>query len=165
MRIYHPSSSTFTTFDKTLGKQLTPATIAQHGFALFFSALDAWPRRRARVLRLVREKVREVAVELSKVQSRVRMYSSSLLLVYEGDVGGSGGEVDVDLEDDSTDMNGSSSVTVKLIDFAHSYVLGEDETVAEDREPMSLPAADGVLTGLHHLLAILDQLLLDQTQQ
>ncbi|KAG0264613.1 hypothetical protein BG011_006459 [Mortierella polycephala] len=143
-QVYDSAKDDFTKYSKDYGKSLTENTILD-GFRAFFSA-QLGPER----MRLVIERfVNDLADFLSTIQTQeVRMRSSSLLMMYEGDVEAfdeglvmeqekinaavtrakahleKDGEKTDDEDDDDDDYDDdevSQKVTdMRLIDFAHS---------------------------------------------
>ncbi|KAK9471724.1 uncharacterized protein V1510DRAFT_419440 [Dipodascopsis tothii] len=139
-------------FDKTFGRGFTAETVAD-GFRAFFPAALG-PARTARLVEMFAGGLAHVQQVLEA--SEVRMYSASVLFVYEGDVGRfdeieaaaeAGAAAEPDPPSDSDDEPGEPELcTLKLIDFAHSHwVPGEGPDT-------------NVLGGLASLAAIFDRL-------
>ena len=96
----------FIHYDKSFGKALTPETIMD-GFLKYipshFSSV-----MRMEILSAIQAQVRKILDDLQQWQLSLMLYSSSLLIVYEGSLNAVG-------------FGGDFKVRVKLIDFAHSY--------------------------------------------
>jgi len=107
MRVYHSSSDEWLKRDKAWGKKLTDTTILD-ALKQYFSDGQ---KIRTEVVNKFLNKLAEIKAWFDK-QSLLRIYSSSLLFVYDG----SGKNPDV---------------TIKMIDFAHVFDIkdhGKDES-------------------------------------
>jgi inositol-polyphosphate multikinase len=149
----------FLVYNKLYGRQFSAEDVV-HGFKKYLHVPSAGiGKKQARLLtELFLAEVREMQVALKAHESR--MYSSSILLVYEGDVAAFKEAHEFlknplskkeDGDDDEEDYGDEDSVpnlyAVKLIDFAHASFtpgLGPDENV---------------LQGVRNTIKILEQLL------
>jgi len=126
--VYEPESKTYRHHDKYYGRQLTKDSI-QPAVAEFFNNGTTF---RMDILHQFIVKLKEL---LNAVQEEhnCRFYSSSLLLIYEGD------------HDENDKL--TPSVDVKIIDFAHtfSYVPGEVQD-------------DGYIFGLSNFIRMMEQI-------
>ncbi|EMR11282.1 hypothetical protein PNEG_00310 [Pneumocystis murina B123] len=150
MRIWNVNEATYQSYSKEWGKSLTASTISE-GLNKFLSAVEAKEQR----LRIVSEWINsltQIQEVLSKVE--VRMYSSSLLFIYEGDpevlmqrikqldvAKQNIEELDIETQssNNSTDsINSEKNCNIphisvcRLIDFAHAHWVvgqGSDENV------------------------------------
>ncbi|KAA8496223.1 Inositol hexakisphosphate kinase 3 [Porphyridium purpureum] len=130
MQVYNAASGTFLFYDKYRGRSLKPEDLMNE-FSRFFSNGQCV---RYDAIRVVVERLRILFEKMQK-QTLFRFYSSSVLIVYEGDL-------------DAVAKNDHLPVAdVKMIDFAHTQ-HNDDRKVDE-----------GYLFGLHNLIQILIQLL------
>jgi 1D-myo-inositol-tetrakisphosphate 5-kinase/inositol-polyphosphate multikinase len=126
MQVWNPLEGEHTVYPKTYGKSLTTSTLPD-GFASFFSSLTNPTHKRLIVQRLIAD-TEAIHAMISSHESR--MYSASILFVYEGDAEalemGIQAEAreevikdDEDEDDDDETIPQYISKT-KLIDFAHA---------------------------------------------
>ena len=120
-----------TVYPKTYGRQLTTETLAE-GFENFFASLSDPTHKRLIVQRLIAD---TEAIHAMLEQHESRMYSASILFVYEGDtealdvaIQAEAREEVVDEEDEADEDEETVPQYItktKLIDFAHaSFVKG-----------------------------------------
>jgi len=131
-------------YDRLYGRSLTPDTIVD-GLAEFFSAQLAPEQKRIVVRRFI-DDVDQIRLALEDVESR--MYSASLLFVYEGDSQALSEALDTEAsanpvtieeeqdeesdEEEDEEAVPKRATELKMIDFAHaSWVSGQgrDENV------------------------------------
>lgn len=144
MQLWSVHDKTYKKYSKDWGKSLTETTV-RDGLNLFFSSIELVEQRCS--------VISEWIDSLSQIQDvmqtiEIRLYSSSLLFVYESDPDalarriGKGAENKGDIgndncccssSDDSTDEHASSAASVcRFIDFAHAHWVagqGPDENV------------------------------------
>nr|POE72070.1 inositol polyphosphate multikinase [Quercus suber] len=141
-------------YDKFYGRQFTAETIAE-GFETFFKPIKAnlTSREAATLLQAIQDEITKARNVLERVESR--MYSASVLIVYEGDAVALKGlaeeskaitddvrtvmsteVVQTEEEENDDDLEEEEAVPfkVKMIDFAHAKWtprLGTDENVTK----------------------------------
>lgn len=150
MRIWNVNEETYHSYSKEWGKSLTVSTISE-GLNKFLSAVEA-KELRSRVVSEWINSLTQIQEVLNKVE--VRMYSSSLLFIYEGDpevlmqrikqsdlAKQNVEELDIESQfsnssTDSMDSEKKSNIphisVCRLIDFAHAHWVagqGSDENV------------------------------------
>src|SRR5271167_1856944 len=81
MKVWNPSTEEHTVYPKTYGKTLTTSSLPD-GFSNFFASLTNPTHKRLIVQRLIAD-TEAIHSMLSSHESR--MYSASILFVYEGD--------------------------------------------------------------------------------
>ena len=128
-QVYQPASSDYVCRDKYFGRQVTV-----NGFPAALAAyfVDGAADRTLFVAPLV-ARLQAILGELERCE-RVRLYSSSLLFVYEGD----------------PSVTDASRCDVRLIDFAHSTM----DATADDDDCADGPD-QGYLMGLRNLIRFL----------
>ncbi|KAL9089730.1 MAG: hypothetical protein Q9159_002377 [Coniocarpon cinnabarinum] len=179
MRVWQPeghgkspkSPGAYKNFDKVYGRTFTADTI-RRGFEDFFFEGPSHKRKlsalRRGILTLCEAEVQEIEQQLEKLETRI--YSASILFVYEGDNGaldcafsafeelqrkedaaeeavGTDAEGEEELEEEEEDM--PKLHAVKLIDFAHAHW-----TPGEGRD-------ENMLKGVRSVRRILGQMLKD----
>jgi len=106
MKVFQVNSNSYVSFDKPWGKKVTPQTM-KDSLAKFF---QNGKENRFELISAFIEKLLKIQ-EWVNSQKEVRVYSSSLLFLYDGDVS-------------------NSKVDIKMIDFAHVHDIkdgGKDE--------------------------------------
>ena len=145
MRVYHPERKTYDSRDRQWGRALRRKD-ASKVFETFF-----WNGISYQV-----EAAEDVMVELQRVkdwmtkQTTHKFFSSSLLIVYEGDIGPLSPNVQRQLEEESETDEAQNDVIVKMIDFPH---VVPSETKEPDRnylDGLELLMADLKLFILKH---------------
>jgi len=127
--VFQPASTTYRQFDKYSGRQLTTETI-QASVSQFFSNGNCF---RDKALSALILKLKDLYRAVESEQKNYRFYSTSLLLIYEGDL-------------NSKDID-TSRIDVRMIDFAHTF--GFEEGVEQD---------DGYLFGLKNFIQLLENI-------
>ncbi|KAJ3051279.1 inositol hexakisphosphate kinase 3 [Rhizophlyctis rosea] len=134
MKVWDPQTKGYLTRDKKYGRMLLPQTLP-----LAFKTFLSVPSTQTFIHPTIIHSVRSQLVDLYDTikSENIRLYTSSLLIIYEGDVG-----------EEAEKKGTKGRAEVKLIDFAHSSFgaaeLGTDE---------------GALFGLGTLISILDGIL------
>lgn len=103
MRIYDPSSNNYTQYDRIFGRSLEPEELCDKGLRLFLTQNGEIRRDALKEIILQVKHIKDFFVR----QRKLSFYSSSLLVVYEGN-SLSEGKV-------------SNVASVKMIDFAHVF--------------------------------------------
>jgi len=185
MKVYRPGVG-YESRDRFFGRGLTASTMEAavrnflfDGKGLRYDVIPLLAHKLRALIDILEEKVEEVYEEGGdeEINNRpfpFRLYSSSLLIVYEGDVGGSsvgksknGGDISDELYDHSKSFSrshqyprprssgkleargtGGPLVEVKMIDFAHAISKGDEEGIEED----------GYLFGLRNLLSLVTRI-------
>ncbi|EMC91948.1 hypothetical protein BAUCODRAFT_78824 [Baudoinia panamericana UAMH 10762] len=131
------NGKTMDVYNKFYGRQFTAENV-KDGFSTFFSGLQAGLGRddAAELLETIEAEIAKVRHALERLESR--MFSASLLIVYEGDSGAletkapTLGEVKQSEEDEEDEEEPPIAFQVKMIDFAHAAWTpgeGKDENV------------------------------------
>jgi inositol-hexakisphosphate kinase len=128
MKVYDVVRSAYTERNKDEGKKITKDTIVPHLAAFFHDGRGV----RAAALRGIKRKLAELRTALRE-EGAFRMYSTSLLLLYEG----------AEPESDEADVR----CDVRMIDFAHVYPHIE-----------GTESDDGYMWGLENLINLLEQI-------
>ncbi|KAJ3044598.1 inositol hexakisphosphate kinase 3 [Rhizophlyctis rosea] len=134
MKIYNPETDSYTTHDRTYGRSLTPQTLPT-GIREFF--LRSSSQTTSTSLQLVPLSVlRTIHTSINKLiqtikDENVRLYTSSLLIIYEGN---------------ATDYS-CQKAEIRLIDFAHAHF--------ED----GIGCDDGAVFGLENLRGMVEDLI------
>ncbi|CAD5122004.1 DgyrCDS10457 [Dimorphilus gyrociliatus] len=106
MQIYKPEENSFQFKDRFFGLSLEPEDVTENGLKLFFTQKSSLRRD---VLQLVLSKLGRIN-EFFHIQREFAFYSSSLLIIYEGDESQSPVE---------------SLADVRMIDFTHVFETNE----------------------------------------
>ncbi|XP_063933685.1 inositol polyphosphate multikinase-like [Zophobas morio] len=135
MKIFNPKTETYDSYERTFGYLLTIEKFFD-AFKLFFSSglfESGSLQAKVKLMETLIEKLRSVQA-FFKRQHLYRFYSSSILIIYEGDACSESAE----------------KVEVRLIDFSHVCAIQEKDGIDE-----------GYLYGLNKLLSILFNVVLD----
>jgi len=124
--VYQPSHESYRHTDKYFGRKLTSNTI-ESNISEFFN--NGYSFRKDALDKIIL-KLRELYRVMDKEQNHYRFYSTSLLLIYEGDLLAKEKEVDI-----------------RMIDFAHTFGLEEGEE--QD---------DGYLFGLKNFIQLMENI-------
>jgi hypothetical protein len=127
MRVYQPSTGDYVYFDKWYGRSITEDT-ALLAVRNFFVCGEV---NRVDVIPAILKKL-ELFLHWFRTQTSLRLFATSLLIVYEGDPANKGVPIDI-----------------RLVDFAHTY-----ETVAAEGE-----TDDNTLFGLENFTQCLSVIL------
>jgi hypothetical protein len=127
MKVFDHAKGAYAERNKDEGKKVTKETIVPHLASFFHNGREV----RLDALRAVKRKLAQLRTALQQ-DGAFRLYSTSLLLVYEGG------------ESDGTD---DVRCDVRMIDFAHVYPL--DEGADND---------DGYTWGLDNLIDLMEQI-------
>ncbi len=126
-------------WDKDEGKRVTKDSILDH-FKRFFHNGD---RLRTDVARKLLGKVQALLALVEKMP-KYRMYSTSLLLIYEG--WPQQNEEKNEEEEEEVNREDGIKADIKLIDFAHTFDLSPDTS-----------SDDGYVWALQNLIRLLEQ--------
>lgn len=127
MRVFDVAAQTHVAADKPWGKSLTADTF-QHGLARFFVHA---PNGAAVIARFI-ERIDDLLAHMSS-QTTFRFYSSSLLLVYEGDPA----------------VADAKDVTLAMIDMAHVFPYRADDGIGDNGYADALRRLRTFLANLH----------------
>lgn len=135
MQLWDPTTKTFKHLHKYDARGLSSVLLEQSLRQFFWNSITGI---RKDVILPILAKTRELLTLLSSPHTKYRFYSTSLLLVYEGDI---------------ESPNTLSKIDVRMIDFAHTFPKGdkEDDT--------------GYVIGLRNLIAMLERMLSESDQQ
>jgi inositol-polyphosphate multikinase len=125
--VWDPDKEDHIAFPKTYGRTLTTETLPD-GFSTYFSSLKNPTHRRLIIQRMIAD---VEAIQAMLLRHESRMYSSSLLFVYEGDAEALEDgiqeeareeviEEDMEDEDEENERIPQFISKIKLIDFAHA---------------------------------------------
>lgn len=129
MRVFDPTAQQHVVFGKPWGKRLTADTF-QSGLMNFFTPAQ---RHTPLLVKLFVERVEELLSHMLS-QTAYRFYSSSLLLVYEGD----------------PDLAAAQPrITLSMIDMAHVYPWRDDH-VGDNGYAAALQHLRHALVSIHH---------------
>lgn len=120
MKVYDPSKSDYTVYDRFFGKSLTADNL-HVGFSHYLKPAAS---RSPAYLRLVTRVFLDRLVELHSVMLRkeFRMYASSVLFVFEGDPSPEQAAAAAENDWDPSRAGPAQTMALlKMIDFAHSY--------------------------------------------
>lgn len=138
MQVYHPESGRYMCQDKYMGRTLTSSTIS-NALRTYFDVNNgspAWASTRTQwIVASILNHIRELRSVIESLNGK-RFWSSSLLVMYDGDI-------NVD----------KPKVDVKMIDFAH--------TVHYTNGPESETPDEGYIFGLNNLEKVLDSILVE----
>uniref|UniRef100_A0A3Q2VDZ9 Kinase n=1 Tax=Haplochromis burtoni TaxID=8153 RepID=A0A3Q2VDZ9_HAPBU len=135
MQVYQSDTDQLMFMNKYHGRKLTLAGFKEALFQFFHSGR----RLRHELLSPVLSRLREMQAALEACES-YRFYSSSLLIIYDGD-------------DEDEEVQADSVVDVRMIDFAHTTCrhYREDSVVHEGQD-------SGYIFGLQNLITIISEL-------
>lgn len=154
LKVYDVTTQTYRSYDKSFGRSATPVTVKDMVLSIFYNGhcyrLDA-------IISILNQL--KSLHEYMSHQTEFKFYSSSLLLVYEGDTSTSlysSSPLDTDLQIRSHQQQSSSSRSTicKMIDFAHTL-----ETSENDSDPLD----KGYLKGLDTLIKIFEDYIITAT--
>lgn len=130
MQVYNPKSGKYLCQDKYHGRSLTPKTISE-ALRQYFELNSGNPlvssRSRDIIFGFV-ERIQKLQQVVTN-QKGMRFYSSSLLLMYDGDP-----------------SNDSPNIDIRMIDFAHTTFSSKNSPLTENERP-----DEGYLFGLKNL--------------
>lgn len=129
MRVFDPATQQHVVYGKPWGKRLTADTF-QSGLQSFFT--PAQPHTPL-LIKLFVERVEELLSHML-TQTTYRFYSSSLLLVYDGD---------------PEQAAANPRITLAMIDMAHVYAW-RDDAVADNGYVAALQHLRNALVNIHH---------------
>ncbi len=129
-KVYQPHDGVYRQFDKYQGRKVTVENILDSIMEFFFDG----EKYKVDVVIEFLERMELLIDELQELEHVYRIYSGSLILVYEGDLS-------------SSDTESKPRVELKMVDFAHTFPY-EDGQVQDD----------GYLFGLTNLKSVLEQI-------
>eukprot|EP01102_Stenamoeba_stenopodia_P010161 TRINITY_DN3029_c0_g1_i1.p1 TRINITY_DN3029_c0_g1~~TRINITY_DN3029_c0_g1_i1.p1 ORF type:complete len:374 (+),score=71.36 TRINITY_DN3029_c0_g1_i1:505-1626(+) len=132
MQLWDPTTKTFKHLHKYDARGLSSASLEQSLRQFFWNSITGIRRD---VIIPILEKTKELLALLSSPHTKYRFYSTSLLLLYEGDI-------------DNTDTQSKNDV--RMIDFAHTFPKGDKEDDS------------GYVIGLRNLIVMLEKMLAEQ---
>uniref|UniRef100_A0A3P9BXK6 Kinase n=1 Tax=Maylandia zebra TaxID=106582 RepID=A0A3P9BXK6_9CICH len=156
MQVYQSDTDQLMFMNKYHGRKLTLAGFKEALFQFFHSGR----RLRHELLSPVLSRLREMQAALEACES-YRFYSSSLLIIYDGEEDEDDEdeevqaepEMDEEEEEEVGEVAGASVVDVRMIDFAHTTCrhYREDSVVHEGQD-------SGYIFGLQNLITIISEL-------
>lgn len=167
LQTYSRPSHTYYCQDKYVGRSL-PGDLLKPSIARFFASCP--PEYRQKTIGLIVDRLKQLTTAIEGI-TNLRFYSSSLLVVYEGNFAGAEDsdkaahlgqdeEGESEADEHHTHKSGDAPrVDVRMIDFANTSVL--DTAAADGQVPVQVGPDEGYLFGLRNLIKLLEEIIVD----